>query len=219
MGTLDRPVGTSVGAHALTRTLPAGLAVGWGGPELVSFAREIAVTTHAVEAADVAAVGAMVVTNLAQGNDLHRAVLLAQRECAPHVGPAALSVADAALAAAVSHPGQTDMLRKLAPDRRASSALAGGIYVAMSFPEPEQVREALLFAASVSDHVATAAGALLGTKVGAAGLPVDLVSRLELAWVADVLARDMISEFMDSPSGYEYGGASDPTWWNRYPGW
>jgi hypothetical protein len=50
-------------------------------------------------------------------------------------------------------------------------------------------------------------------------LPVDWVSRLELAWVADTLARDMISEFTDSPSGSEYSEAPDPHWWDRYPGW
>jgi diguanylate cyclase (GGDEF)-like protein len=47
----------------------------------------------------------------------------------------------------------------------------------------------------------------------------QLVSRLELAWVADVLAQDLIAEFVDSPSGSDYEPAADPTWWNRYPGW
>jgi hypothetical protein len=31
MGTLDKPVGTSLGAHALIRSLPIGLAAGWLG--------------------------------------------------------------------------------------------------------------------------------------------------------------------------------------------
>ena len=48
-------------------------------------------------------------------------------------------------------------------------------------------------------------------NAGVFALPVDLVSRLELAWVADVLAQDLISEFVDSPSGSEYEPAADPT--------
>jgi hypothetical protein len=62
-------------------------------------------------------------------------------------------------------------------------------------------------------------GALPGTAHGVDALPVDLVSRLELGWVADILAHDMVSEFTESPSGSEYAPSEDPTWWNRYPGW
>jgi len=45
------------------------------------------------------------------------------------------------------------------------------------------------------------------------------VSRLELAWIADVLAQDLISQYVDNPAGSDYEPAADPTWWNRYPGW
>ncbi|MFI1094021.1 hypothetical protein [Streptomyces sp. NPDC020917] len=45
------------------------------------------------------------------------------------------------------------------------------------------------------------------------------MSRHELAWILDTLARDLLSEATDSPSGGEYIGGWDPNWWDRYPGW
>jgi ADP-ribosylglycohydrolase len=213
MGTPDKPVGASLGAHALTRSLPVGLAAGWLA-EPTRIAREIAVTTHALAAADIAALGTSILLHLAQGQPLDHAVDHAQSEDAARV-------LDSASSSARSHPSDPAVMRQLAPDTRASSALAAGIYVAASFPHPAQIRDALLFAADTRDggHVAAVTGALLGTAHGADALPVDLVSRLELAWVADVLAHDMISEFTKSPSGTEYAPANDPTWRNRYPGW
>jgi ADP-ribosylglycohydrolase len=213
MGTPDKPVGTSLGAHALTRTLPVGLTAWWLA-EPTRIAREIAATTHALAAADIAALGTTILLNLAQGHPLDQALDHAQSEGADRV-------LNSAFSSARSHPADTAVMRQLAPDARASSALAAGIYVAASFPHPAQVRDALLFAADARDgrHVAAVTGALLGTAHGADALPVDLVSRLELAWVADVLAHDMVSEFTDSPSGTEYSPATDPTRWNRYPGW
>jgi ADP-ribosylglycohydrolase len=212
MGTPDKPVGTSIGAHALTRGLPIGLTAGWLG-DPAGTAREIAAASHAPFAADIAALGTSILVNLAQGGSIEQAVHRAVPEGATEV--------DSALSRARSRPADASAMRELAPDARASSALAGGIYVAASFPDPEQLRDALLFAADARDggHVATVAGALLGTAHGVDALPVDLVSRLELAWVADVLAHDMISELTESPSGTEYAPVDDPTWWNRYPGW
>jgi ADP-ribosylglycohydrolase len=218
MGTLDEPVGTSLGAHALIRSLPVGLAVGWLGRP-VAFAREIAALSHAVPAADVAGVGASLLAKLAGGQQFQEAAQRTLEDCATHVSPSATSILEGALTAAESHPRQMDELRRLAPDRQARSALAGGVFVAASFPEPERIREAVLFAAEVGAHVAAVAGALLAAAAGVFALPIDLVSRLELAWVADVLAQDLISEYGDSPSGSDDEPASDPTWWNRYPGW
>ena len=81
--------------------------------------------------------------------------------------------------------------------------------------------EALEFAATApdGDSVAAVAGALLGAGNGASQLPVDLVSRHELAWVLDTLARDAVQELVDSPGGSEFEAPRDPHWWSRYPGW
>jgi hypothetical protein len=37
--------------------------------------------------------------------------------------------------------------------------------------------------------------------------------------VRDVLARDLITELADMPSGTEYTPGADPHWSDRYPGW
>ncbi|WP_405096086.1 ADP-ribosylglycohydrolase family protein [Micromonospora sp. NBC_01412] len=220
-GVPDHPIRTSLGAHALTRALPTGLIEPWG-PASVRFATEVAATTHAVEAAEVAAIGATTVANCRAGHPVEAAVELAQRECATLAArPVSLPEIADALATARSKPAQPGELARLAPDARASSALAGAVYVAACFPAPEQIRHALLFAAA-SPHgrdVAPTVGALLGVTHGFDALPIELVYRLELGWVADVLARDLLSEFVDGPSGSDYTPAADPRWWDRYPGW
>ncbi|MER7335900.1 MULTISPECIES: ADP-ribosylglycohydrolase family protein [unclassified Micromonospora] len=211
---------TSVGAHGLTRSLPAGLIQGWG-PQPGRFAAEIAATTHGPAAADAAALGATVIANVVKRQDVEKATELAQRECQSIVTVLTGLPLAPALHAGRTRPRQAEVLTQLAPDARAASALAGAVYVALSFPDRSQLRDALLFAASVphGEHVAAAAGAFLGAAHGVNALPVDLVSRVELVWVADVLARDLLTEFADGPSGSGYGDETDPHWWERYPGW
>ncbi|WP_446215545.1 ADP-ribosylglycohydrolase family protein [Micromonospora sp. IBHARD004] len=210
---------TSTGAHALIRSLPAGLH--GKCPQAAWAAAIAAASTHAAEAASAAALGAGIVANLVEKQELARAVDLAERACAsdPQLS-GELSLAPA-LALARSQPREAAVLTRLAPDARATSALTGGVYVAASFPRPEQVKEALLFAASAGDggHAAAVAGAFLGTSHGFDALPVELVSRLELAWVADTLARDLVTELVDVPAGTGYTPATDPHWSDRYPCW
>ncbi|MGW5258148.1 ADP-ribosylglycohydrolase family protein [Streptomyces sp. NPDC004012] len=126
-----------------------------------------------------------------------------------------------ALRQADDHPADAARLARLAPDVTAPSALLGALYAAASFPEPAQVGAALRFAAGApdGDSPACVTGALLGAVHGAEALPVDLVSRHELAWVLDTLARDLVAQFADSPSGDEYTIGWDPHWRDRYPGW
>lgn len=220
MGTVEKPIGTSIGAHGLTRTLPAGLCPQWGQSP-GSFAAEVAALTHGPVAIDAAAIGATIVHHIGQGQSIAEAAERAQREWparAPRAGELPLAPA---LAAARANPSQIAELARLAPDARAMSALAGAVYVASSMPHREQVRDALLLAASASDggHVAAVVGAFLGAAHGPDALPVDWVSRMELVWVADTLAGDLIRELVDSPSGSDYGNATDPHWVHRYPGW
>jgi ADP-ribosylglycohydrolase len=221
MGTLEKSAGSSTGAHGLTRSLPAGL-LQWWNPDPGRFAAEVAATTHTADAVGAAALGATIVANIIKGQGLEEAVEDAQLACASllkQVNDGLLL--EPAITAGRLQPRQAAVLGQVAPDARAMSALAGGIYVALSFPEREEIRDGLQFAASSSNgtHVGAVAGALLGTKHGADALPVDWVSRLELAWVADVLAHDLVTEFADGPSGNEHAEAPDPHWWSRYPGW
>ncbi len=80
---------------------------------------------------------------------------------------------------------------------------------------------ALRFASGAPDgeSVACVAGALLGAAHGVEALPAQLVSRHELAWVLDTLARDLLCTVTSSPGGDEYTAGWDPRWSERYPGW
>lgn len=62
-------------------------------------------------------------------------------------------------------------------------------------------------------------GALLDAVHSAEALPVHLVCRHELGWSIDALARDLLTEAVDSPSGGEHAAGWDPYWWDRCPGW
>ncbi|SBT42464.1 ADP-ribosylglycohydrolase family protein [Micromonospora auratinigra] len=220
VGSTDHPDWTSTGAHALTRTLPVGLTAWWGG-QAGRYAGDLAATTHAPEAVDAALVGAAVVAGAGRSGNVATAVAQARQEGQELVRVMPGTTLSAAVEAADERPRRADVLTQLAPDGRAASALAGGVYVALSFPERGRLRDALLLAGSVphGEHVAATAGAILGSAHGVDALPLELVSRLELAWVADVLARDLVAEFTDSPAGNGYRPAADPEWLTRYPGW
>ncbi|WP_433385073.1 ADP-ribosylglycohydrolase family protein [Micromonospora sp. KLBMP9576] len=211
IGTVDDPNGTSAGAHALTRSLPVSL--------YPCEPAEIAALTHAGDAVAAAGLGGAVVRLLAAGQPLVEALESVRLGAGDWSEASERSLAPA-LAAARSGPATLRELSRLAPDERAVSALAGGVYAVACFPGRRTVREALLFAASAGDggHAVTVAGALLGTAHGPDALPVDWLSRLELAWTADTLARDMVTELQDSPSGGEYYPPTDPCWRTRYPG-
>jgi hypothetical protein len=114
----------------------------------------------------------------------------------------------------------TRPLERLAPDHTAVSALRGGAALAARCPGPEVIVDALYAARDLPapDAVGPVAGALLGAVHGAERLPVELVSRLELGWVVDTLARDLVDQIEDRPGGSEYQRAPDAHWWARYPG-
>ncbi|MEN3539176.1 ADP-ribosylglycohydrolase family protein [Microbispora sp. ZYX-F-249] len=138
----------------------------------------------------------------------------------PEVGTF-LDEARAVLAHARETPRQKARLARIAPDATAPSAFLGGLYAAASCSEATEAMEALTFAAAApdADSVAAVAGAMLGALHGAGVWPVELLSRLESTWVMDTLARDLVAEVTDSPSGSEYTPPEDPFWLDRYPGW
>ena len=225
-GTVERPTTGSRGWHALARTLPvAVVGTGSSAPGRLHRARETAALTHGDPAAQSAAAhGVRLAWECLEGEKVRDAL---------EAGISALRADDssstrdehrqlaAALRAAVDRPADAEQLALLAPDATAPSALMGGLYAAASFPLRAQIGEALRLAAGAPDGeaVACVTGALLGSVYGIEALPVDLVSRHELAWVLDALARDLLTEIHDSPSGSEYVAGWDPYWWERYPGW
>lgn len=76
-GTLEQPAGPSLGAHALTRTLPAGL--GDWGTNPGRLAAEIAASPTRGEVVDAAAIGATIIGLLARGTGLNDAVEATRR--------------------------------------------------------------------------------------------------------------------------------------------
>ncbi|MEU1533998.1 ADP-ribosylglycohydrolase family protein [Streptomyces fagopyri] len=229
---------TSRGCHALTRTLPVAVVGAAQNPaRSAELAREVAALTHGAPEAQAAAAHAAVLVShcLTSGPQtrVDRSGGQSHVRQALVEGLDALSHADrgltadesgrlrAALREAEDRPADKGCLAGLAPDATAPSALLGGLYTAASFPEQAQVHDALRFAAKApdGDSVACVAGALLGAVHGVEALPVDLISRHELAWVVDTLARDLVAQFADSPGGGEYHGGWDPYWLDRYPAW
>jgi ADP-ribosylglycohydrolase len=235
-GNMGMPT-TSRGCHALTRTLPvAVVGAAQGSVQSVQLAREVAALTHGDPAAKSAAAHAAVLVNhcltstpemqrsLFGGRSQVRQALTDGIHALPQADPGLTSAEEKrlirALQQAEGQSADAGRLAELAPDATAPSALLGGLYVAASFPEPAQVHDALRFAAGApdGDSVACVAGALLGAAHGIEALPIDLISRHELAWVLDTLARDLVTQFTDSPSGDGYNSGWDPHWWDRYPG-
>lgn len=222
----------SRGCHALTRTLPVAVA----GPGWSRQAGEFAALTHGDEAAQSAAVQAAVLLHHCltaplpdtpgdPADRITRQALAAGIAALPD-GRGRGSDEEherlsTALRYAVDRPAELAVLALLAPDATAPAALLGGLYAAASFPARGQLEAALRFAANApdGDSVACVTGALLGAVHGAEALPAPLLSRHELAWVLDTLARDLTAQLEDSPSGSEYIKGWDPYWWDRYPGW
>lgn len=120
----------------------------------------------------------------------------------------------------------TAALGRLAPDTSAVSALTGGLYAALSFPEEETVEQAIDFAAKAPDpdSVAAVAGAILGARYGYEAMPTRLLSRLEVGWALDRLAVDLSAELTQRQggSGWKMEDWDMPvldTWWSaKYPG-
>ncbi|MFI2642835.1 ADP-ribosylglycohydrolase family protein [Streptomyces sp. NPDC018610] len=228
-GTVERPATTSRGCHALTRTLPVAVVFAGGEPEHAARAlREVAALTHGDPAAQSATAHAAVLAGhcLTSGGPARVRHALADgvralSDAAPGATTEETGPLAAALRQAEEHPADARRLARLAPDPTAPSALLGGLYVAASFPERDQVEAALRFAAGApdGDSVACVTGALLGAAHGAEALPLGLVSRHELAWVLDVLARDLVAQLTERPGGTEYTPGWDEHWWDRYPGW
>ncbi len=119
-------------------------------------------------------------------------------------------------------------LERLAPDKTSWSALAGGLYVALSFPAEDTIAEAIEFAgwAPDGDSVAAVAGAILGARHGYEALPANWLGRLELGWVMDRLAGDLAAEVLEHQGGecWKSDGPEDglvlvdPWWDTKYPG-
>jgi hypothetical protein len=194
---VPRPSRTARGHHALSPRLPLAAVV---AP--ADWTREVVLATHG----DPDAVRAGVA-----GVEVARAVVTTG------------SVADALgsphdpLLDAACEPGASPA--RLAPDDSAVSALRGGVALAARCPGPDAIADTLCAARELPapGAVGPLAGALLGAAHGAESLPTELVTRLELGWTADTLARDLVAQLEDRPGGTARQQPADPHWQRRYP--
>ena len=222
---------TSAGCQAMLRGLPIAAFIGQRSDrhpnqaeQIERYARSLAVLTHDHELSSASA--AFSVRLAAECLTEERAFEPAfRRALDDRIAPPIAERLVAAYNYAKEAPCAPETLERLAPDKTGASALAGGIYVAMSFPDADTVSEALEFAgwAPDGDSVAAVAGALLGALHGFEALPVALTSRLELGWVVDALARDLALQVRENQAGGGWKGDGnedplDPWWDTKYPG-
>ncbi|MFC4058921.1 ADP-ribosylglycohydrolase family protein [Planomonospora corallina] len=229
-GSVHWPATHSRGCHALTRSLPlAALSQKITADQLADLARDVAALTHGdprayqTSAAAVTLLGQCLAADAFDEAVMSKPHLLRLPDMAEFYGQIR-----EAFDQAQQTPREKARLAQLAPDATALSALLGGVYVVASYrPVREspltagKAMEALTCAAAApdGDSVAAVTGALLGALHGVEIWPVELISRLELVWVMDTLARDLALQITESPAGNGYGPPKDPLWWERYPGW
>ncbi len=217
-GTRTDPVTTSDGWHALARALPLAAQVERDPARAVESAVDSAALTHgprsfAPSALAVLVAGAAVRTGdvgdaVAEG--ITSAILLG-------VDFAAVSVVDDAVRAARETPASPVVLRSGAPDDSAASTLWGATYCLLSHPGADAAGAAFALAATAPHLVAVSAvtGALLGAAHGDVALPQTVLTRVDLAYVIDRLARDLARENRPNPDG-SWGAAADPVRRARY---
>lgn len=180
----------SQGAHGLVRSLPFAVAgTALSAVHWAEQASDVARLTHAPVVGDLTLLATRWLACAWSAGDPWRGaqLLTATGADTEHL------VRDTALEAFGS-PAIADVLRGLAPDRSARSALVGGVYAALTCAGPPFVEEALLTAASVpkaGPGVAAVAGAALGAAHGVEALPSALVGRLEIREEVDRLAVDL----------------------------
>jgi ADP-ribosylglycohydrolase len=217
-GTRVDPVTTADGWHALARALPLAALVGRDAALAVESAVDSVALTHGPRAFAPTALGVLIagaalrsgdpVAAVAQG--ISSGILLG-------VDFAAVAVVDDAVRAAREAPASPVVLRSGATDESAAATLWAATYCVLSHPEEASVGAALSLAAAATfpTPVSALTGALLGAAHGDCALPQAVLTRLDLAFVIDRLARDLARENRVNPDG-TWGAASDPAWRARY---
>lgn len=224
-GSVEAPATNSAGLHAVTRVLPMAAML---APQRVSLAGEVAALTHGHPSASDSAVAAVTITRHLLAADVYDTSSAAHDAVSAGVSaggrpghPGIAMALDGGQRAVEKFPRDAAMLKDLVQDGSAVRALVGAAYLIECFPGREQIGEALELAtqAVVPEGVCTLVAAFAGALHGFDALPIELVADLEMLWVMDTLARDMVTETDLGPSGGEYAAPTDPTWWDRYPGY
>lgn len=217
-GTRTDPVTTAHGWHALARALPLAAQVERDAVAAVDAAVDSAALTHGSRAFAPTALGVLLAGAALRTGDASSAVAEAiTAAILLGVDFTAVSVVDDAVRAARETPASPVVLRSGAPDDSAGSTLWAATYCLLSHPGPAEVGAALTLAraAPSSVAVATVTGAFLGAAHSDAALPQEVLTRIDLAYVIDRLARDLAREHRANADG-TWGAGDDPAWRARY---
>ena len=122
---------------------------------------------------------------------------------------------------AAAHEPSSATMESLGGGWIAEEALAMAVYAALSYPESDQVLNALSLAVTHSgdsDSTGAICGNIMGALHGETALPPTLAFEVEGRGALLTLADDFIYEFT---SAYELHGDYGPytRWTDRYPGW
>jgi ADP-ribosylglycohydrolase len=217
-GTRTDPVTTSDGWHALARALPLAAQVARDSALAAETAVDSAALTHGPRTFATAALAVLLAGAALRTGDAGRAVADGITSAILlGVDFTAVSLVDDAVRAARETPASPVVLRAGAADESSASTLWGAVYCLLSHPGATSSRAALALAAAAPHAVAVSAvtGALVGSVHGETALPQAVLTRIDLAYVIDRLARDLARENTQNPDG-SWGAASDPAWRARY---
>jgi len=217
-GTRTDPVTTADGWHSLARALPLAAQVARDAGGAVDTAVDSAALTHGSRTFAPAGLAVLLAGAALRSGDPVRAVAEGITSAILlGLDFAAVSLVDDAVRSARETPSSPVVLRAGAPDESAASTLWGAVYCLLSRPDPADTRAALALASAAPRPVAVTAvtGALLGAVHGETALPQAVLTRIDLAYVIDRLARDLARENSLNPDG-SWGAASDPAWRARY---
>jgi len=223
MGTPAEPKNPgSKGCGTVMRSAPFGLCPRDLPTAAHSFdlAAECATQTHGHPTGYLAAGAFAALTHaLVDGADLRAAVAVALDLLATRDGHEETTAALRAALVAAERPPVLDEIERLGGAWIAEEALAIGVYCALSYPDPGDVRRALLFSVNHSgdsDSTGSICGNILGAWHGETALPPD--------WVAVVEGRGTILELaddlaMEQTQGGQLHGDYGPytEWIRRYP--
>ncbi|MEW1959539.1 ADP-ribosylglycohydrolase family protein [Kineococcus sp. NPDC059986] len=213
-GTRRDPVSTADGWHALARALPLAAHVVRDPQAAVTAAVDSVALTHGPRAFAPTAVAVLLAAAAFRTGDPVEAVAVGLRDAVLlGVDFAAVAVVDDAVRAAREAPASTVVLRGGAADGSAAAALWGATYCVLSHPTTVDAGLALARTAPHPDAVGAVTGALLGAAHGADALPQSVLTRIDLAYVIDRLARDLA---VVDGLGVDGADGADAGWRERY---
>lgn len=224
--------GDSAGDLVVSRTLPVALLAA-GGPwdedvadRVAATARDVAAYSHGLPAQVLAvALTLAAARTLADGEPTPVADL-------PEIARAYADVPDDDAEVAAARHALSGLADPLAPSlpatdlarsglpsgpRTALRAIAEGMRCFLAHPGRHEVAKALREALETGQPGAAAiTGAMVGATYGAELLPVDAISRLDLAHIADQLALDLVTQVSEHPAVDDDRAHA---WSHRYPAW